>query len=130
MKKAFLTSVMVCVFAGCSGIAPEAERGEASPLVQPPFFEKDLTLLNKPVVEIYTKPTCGFCIKAKALLDAKGIAYVEYDLVKQPALIEESISRSKRMTVPQIFIKGEHVGGFAELEALNASGKLEEKVSN
>lgn len=128
MKKLCL---FVCslVVLGCSGIAPEAERREASPLVKPPFFEQDLQSINKPVVELYTKPTCSFCVKAKALLDSQGIAYVEFDLAKRPDLTKESISRSKRTSVPQIFIKGKHVGGFQELQALSKAGKLKEMVS-
>ncbi|MGQ0558268.1 MAG: glutaredoxin 3 [Sphingosinicella sp.] len=77
-------------------------------------------------VEIYTKFFCGFCTRAKRLLDAKGITYSEYDVTMDPHLRAEMIQRAKgRSTVPQIFIDDAHVGGSDDLFALERAGRLD-----
>lgn len=77
-------------------------------------------------VEIYTSPFCGFCFKAKRLLDSKGVAFEEYDVMMNGALKGEMTDRAGgRSTVPQIFIDGKHIGGCDELHALEAAGKLD-----
>ncbi len=76
-------------------------------------------------VEIYTSPFCGFCHRAKHLLDQKGVAYKEIDVFQVPGAKEEMISRSGRRTVPQIFIDGAGVGGSDEIHALERQGKLD-----
>jgi glutaredoxin 3 len=114
----------VAVLSNCSGIAPEAERDESNSLLKPPFL-KTGAKVQKAVVEMYSKPRCPHCIKAKALFDSKKIAYKEYDVTNNPSLAQESIDRSGgRRVVPQIFINGKHVGGHVELQALSDSGEL------
>lgn len=77
-------------------------------------------------VEIYIKPTCGFCHMAKRLLNSKGISFAEVDISAQPHRRSEMIQRAKgRSTVPQIFIEGAHVGGCDDLFALERGGKLD-----
>jgi glutaredoxin 3 len=77
-------------------------------------------------VEIYTSPLCGFCHAAKRLLDTKGVAYEEFDVLMQPALKQEMLQRAEgRSTVPQIFIDGAGIGGCDDLHALEASGRLD-----
>ncbi len=77
-------------------------------------------------VEIYTSPICGFCHRAKQLLDSKGINFTEYDVFAQPDLRSEMITRaSGRQTVPQIFVGQTHVGGCDDLFALERAGKLD-----
>jgi len=77
-------------------------------------------------VEIYTKLFCGYCVQAKRLLDAKGIAYEEYDLTMGGPQRAEMIQRAHgRTTVPQIFIDGTHVGGSDDLFVLDGSGRLD-----
>lgn len=81
-------------------------------------------------VEIYSKSTCGFCYRAKALLDAKDVDYEEYELTWGSPLREEMIQRaSGRTTVPQIFIDGQHVGGCDDLFALERDGKLDQYLA-
>ena len=80
-------------------------------------------------VTIYTKDYCGFCAQAKALLRAKDVAFNEIDVTYDPALQAEMIERSGRQTVPQIFVAGEHVGGFDDLVALDAAGQLDHLLS-
>ena len=76
-------------------------------------------------VEIYTTPTCPYCIAAKALLKKKGVAYTEIDVGANPALRAAMTERAGRRSVPQIFIGGVHVGGCDDLHALDHAGKLD-----
>ncbi|HEY5458514.1 MAG TPA: glutaredoxin 3 [Sphingomicrobium sp.] len=83
-----------------------------------------------PKVEIYTKLTCGFCFRAKKLLEMKKVPYEEYSVdlggVKKAEMVDRA---GGRMTVPQIFINGRHVGGCDELMALEYQGKLDELLA-
>ena len=77
-------------------------------------------------VEMYMKSTCGFCHAAARLLDSKNVGYTKVDILSQPQKRPEMIQRANgRSTVPQIFIDGQHIGGFDDLNALNAQGKLD-----
>ena len=77
-------------------------------------------------VEIYTKPTCGFCHMAKRLLTSKGVSFAEVNITAQPERRAEMIQRANGgSTVPQIFIDGKHVGGCDDLFALDRGGKLD-----
>ncbi len=76
-------------------------------------------------ITLYTKDYCGFCAQAKTLLKAKGAAFTEIDVTHDADLQAEMIEGSGRRTVPQIFIDGRHIGGFDDLAALDAAGKLD-----
>ena len=77
-------------------------------------------------VEIYTKTFCGFCIRAKRLLDSKHVPYEEYSVDFGGEKKAEMVQRAGgRMTVPQIFVDGHHIGGCDELMALEQQGKLD-----
>ena len=76
-------------------------------------------------VEIYTTPWCGYCARAKALLEKKGAAFEESDVMEDAVKRTEMRERSRRTTVPQIFINGQHIGGSDELAALEQAGKLD-----
>ena len=77
-------------------------------------------------VEIYTKPTCGFCFAAKRLLSNKGVSFSEVDVMRAPERRQEMLQRANgRHTVPQIFVGETHVGGFDDLSALERAGKLD-----
>lgn len=83
-----------------------------------------------PKVEIYTKTFCGYCVRAKHLLDAKGIEYKEHVVFYGGPEREEMIERSGgRTTVPQIFIEERHIGGCSELLELESRGKLDELLA-
>jgi glutaredoxin 3 len=79
-------------------------------------------------VEIYTTSSCPFCVRAKRLLQARGIPYREIDVADAPDLRADLIRRTGRRTVPQIFIDGDAIGGFEELAALDASTRLADLV--
>ncbi|MFM7631151.1 MAG: glutaredoxin 3 [Alphaproteobacteria bacterium] len=77
-------------------------------------------------IVIYTKAICPYCVRAKALLTKKGATFQEIDITDKPALRTEMIEKAKgRTTVPQIFIKGKHIGGCDDLHALEDQGKLD-----
>lgn len=77
-------------------------------------------------IEIYTGPFCGYCQRAKKLLDAKGVEYTEYGTAKDADRRTEMVQRADgRTSVPQIFIDGRHVGGSDDLVALDADGRLD-----
>lgn len=77
-------------------------------------------------VEIYTTPTCPYCLAAKRLLTKKGIAFTEIDVSRDPSLREAMTRRANGgRTVPQIFIGGKHVGGCDDIHALDHAGELD-----
>lgn len=83
-----------------------------------------------PTIDIYTKFGCGYCFRAKQLLDRKGAAYNEYDVTMGGPKKEEMHERVPgARTVPQIFIGDTYVGGSDELAALERSGKLDQLLA-
>jgi len=76
-------------------------------------------------VEIYSTMWCGYCARARALLQKKGVAFEDIDVDADTTKRDEMIKRAGgRMTVPQIFIDGQHIGGSDDLAALDRAGKL------
>ncbi len=79
-----------------------------------------------PDVDIYTTRICPYCVRAKRLLERKGVTYREIDVSADDDLLESMVQRAGgRQTVPQIFIGGTHVGGCDDLYALDAEGGLD-----
>ncbi len=77
-------------------------------------------------VEIYTWSTCPFCIRAKALLNKKGVDYQEYCIDGDEAARDAMAARTNgRRSLPQIFINGQHIGGCDDLHALDSRGQLD-----
>jgi glutaredoxin 3 len=77
-------------------------------------------------VEVYSTNYCPYCMRAKALLRSKGVAFEEIDVTDDPELRAEMVKRAGgRRTVPEIFINGEIIGGCDELYALELSGELD-----
>ncbi|WP_440590623.1 glutaredoxin 3 [Rheinheimera fenheensis] len=77
-------------------------------------------------VTIYTKAYCPYCVRAKSVLDNKGVSYTELRIDEQPELRPQMIERANgRSTVPQIFIGERHIGGCDDMLALDASGQLD-----
>ena len=77
-------------------------------------------------VEIYTTPTCPYCLAAKRLLTKKDVAYTEIDVSRDPDLRLAMTNRAGgRRSVPQIFIGETHVGGSDDLHALEHEGRLD-----
>ena len=77
-------------------------------------------------VTIYLTTLCPFCWRAKRLLDVRGVSYEEINIMDDPGLRSEMVSRAGgESTVPQIFIAGQHIGGSDELTVLEKTGKLD-----
>ena len=74
---------------------------------------------------MYATPFCPYCMRARDLLDRKGVAYSEIRVDRDPGKRREMEDRSKQRTVPQIFIDERHVGGFDDLYALDRNGGLD-----
>ena len=86
--------------------------------------------MGLPKIEVYTRRWCGYCVRAKAMLEERGLTYEEYDIDADSAREAEMIERSAgRRRVPQVFINGTHVGGSDDLGAAIASGELERLVA-
>lgn len=81
-----------------------------------------------PTIAIYSKTTCGFCRRAKTLLEEKGLDFDEILIDKERGMRERMIEETGRHTVPQIFIAGRHVGGHDELMALESAGRLDQLI--
>jgi glutaredoxin 3 len=79
-------------------------------------------------IVMYSSGWCGYCQRARALLERKGLAYRDIDIEQDAALRAEMITRSGRRSVPQIFIGTRHVGGFEELYALERAGGLDQSL--
>ena len=73
---------------------------------------------------LYSSPFCGYCTAAKRLLKNKGADFFEINVLFNTEQREQMIKLSGRRTVPQIFIGGQHVGGYAELSELDNNGEL------
>ncbi|MCU7841556.1 MAG: glutaredoxin 3 [Candidatus Thiodiazotropha sp. (ex Troendleina suluensis)] len=75
-------------------------------------------------VEIYTTSQCPYCINAKALLDARNIAYDEFEIGSDQQVLSEMVNRTGGRTVPQIVINDQAIGGFDDLRQLDLTGHL------
>ena len=78
-----------------------------------------------PNVVIYTTARCPYCLRAKALLDSKNVAYEEIPVDGNPTLRAEMASKAGRTSVPQIWIGERHIGGCDDLVALERAGRLD-----
>lgn len=76
-------------------------------------------------VVVYSKDYCPFCVRAKSLLDGKGVPFEEIMVDQDPELFAELKKKSGMMTVPQIFIDDKLVGGYTELAELESKGELD-----
>jgi glutaredoxin 3 len=76
---------------------------------------------------MYTIRYCPYCINAKALLDRKGVPYIDHDITHLPDAELNRMMRALtgRKTVPEIWVDGQHIGGYDELKALDDVGKLD-----
>ncbi len=81
-------------------------------------------------VEFYSADWCPFCMRAKALLDARGIEYEEINVDRIPGFREKLVEMTGRMTIPQIIIDGEPVGGYDDIAALDRAGELLPRVQD
>jgi glutaredoxin 3 len=76
-------------------------------------------------VQIYSKQQCPYCVRAKGLLDRKGVAYEEIDVENDDAKRAWLVEATGQRTVPQVFVDGRSLGGFVDIDALDKAGKLD-----
>ncbi len=77
-------------------------------------------------IEIFSTPQCAYCDAAKKLLDDKGLAYTNLDVMSEPAILADFKRRLPRVkAVPQIFIDGEYIGGYEDLCRRDHTGRLQ-----
>ncbi len=78
-----------------------------------------------PDITIYSTAMCPYCVRAKMLLQRKGMSWEEKRIDRDHSLVSEMLQRSRRRTVPQIFIDDYHVGGYDDMAELDAMGELD-----
>jgi glutaredoxin 3 len=78
-----------------------------------------------PKIELYTTKWCGYCVRAKALLDGKGLEYDEIHLDDDPGFRQRLFDLTGGWTVPQILVDGRPIGGYTELWRLDKDGRLD-----
>lgn len=82
-------------------------------------------------VEIYTWSTCPFCLRAKSLLNNKGVNFTEYSIDgNEDARAKMAQRANGRRSLPQIFINDNHIGGCDDIHALERQGKLDEMLAS
>ena len=85
-------------------------------------------------IEIYTLPTCPYCIKAKELLKDNYLDFNEYDISHDEENMRKELSDTFDLqgiaTVPQIIINGQHIGGYTELQKIVSNGQLNKYLHN
>jgi glutaredoxin 3 len=82
-----------------------------------------------PEIQMYTTRWCGYCVRAKALLDEKGLTYEEIHLDDDPHFRRRLFDLTGGWTVPQILIDGQPIGGYVELWRLDREGGLDGPVA-
>ena len=79
-------------------------------------------------IEIYTRSWCPWSIRARGLLQSKGLDFDEIDVTSDREREAEMIARAGRSSVPQVFIDAAHIGGYDDLASLDASGELDRRL--
>jgi len=80
-------------------------------------------------IRMYSTRWCGYCVRAKTLLDSKGLPYEEILLDDDPHFRQTLFDRTGGWTVPQILIDGQVIGGYTELWRLDRNGQLDERLA-
>jgi glutaredoxin 3 len=80
-------------------------------------------------IQIYTTRWCGYCVRAKTLLDSRGVPYEEIPLDDDPVFRQTVLRATGGWTVPQILVDGRPIGGYTELRRLDREGRLDELLA-
>jgi glutaredoxin 3 len=80
-------------------------------------------------VRMYSTRWCGYCVRAKTLLESRGIEYEEISLDDDPAFRQKLFDLTGGWTVPQILIDGRPIGGYTELWRLDRDGRLDDDLA-
>ena len=79
----------------------------------------------QPPITLYTSAVCGYCVAAKNFLRSRGLEWEEVRIDLDPAERERMVARTRRSTVPQIFVGEVHVGGYDDMMSLHRAGKFD-----
>jgi glutaredoxin 3 len=80
-------------------------------------------------IRVYSTRWCSYCVRAKALLESRGIEYEEISLDDDPAFRQKLFDLTGGWTVPQILIDGRPIGGYTELWRLDRDGRLDDELA-
>ncbi|HEY8630285.1 MAG TPA: glutaredoxin domain-containing protein [Gaiellaceae bacterium] len=80
-------------------------------------------------IRVYSTRWCGYCVRAKTLLESRGIEYEEISLDNDPAFRQKLFDLTGGWTVPQILIDGRPIGGYTELWRLDRDGRLDDELA-
>ena len=80
-------------------------------------------------IRVYSTRWCGYCVRAKALLESRGIEYEEISLDSDPAFRRKLFDLTGGWTVPQVLIDGRPIGGYTELWRLDRDGRLDDELA-
>ncbi|MEH6589237.1 MAG: glutaredoxin 3 [Halioglobus sp.] len=80
-------------------------------------------------VKMYSTRFCPYCMRARSLLDSKGVAYEDIGIDANPQMRQQMMKLSGRHTVPQIWIGSQHIGGFDDIYLLERQGDLDELLN-
>ncbi len=81
--------------------------------------------MTQPVITLYSTAICPYCVAAKNFLKSKGLQWQEVRIDTDPVQRERMQQRTRRTSVPQIFVGDTHVGGYDDMMALHRAGKFE-----
>lgn len=102
---------------------PWLEQGGGIPRPPQPL------ICHVPRIRLYTTEWCGYCHRARALLEARGLSYEQVALDDDPAFRQKVYDLGRRWTVPLVVIDGTPIGGYEELAALDRSGALAQRLA-
>jgi glutaredoxin 3 len=80
-------------------------------------------------IQVYTTRWCAYCVRAKTLLESRGLEFEEISLDEDPAFRSRLLEQTGGWTVPQIVIGGQPIGGYTELWQLDRRGELERRAA-
>jgi glutaredoxin 3 len=80
-------------------------------------------------VKMYSTRFCPYCMRARSLLESKGVVYEDIGIDANPQMRQEMMKRSGRHTVPQIWVGEQHIGGFDDMYLLERQGDLDELIN-
>ena len=81
--------------------------------------------MTNPIITIYSTAICPYCVAAKNFLKSKGLGWKEVRIDTAPGEREKMVERTRRTSVPQIFVGETHVGGYDDMMAMHRAGKFE-----